>query len=161
MIDNVKDLSVSTISKKTMKILNRANRLHQNYIGLTSKKYKFLRITLSATLLTLMPIVAASESLTQKMKLDAIEAFTTWKHLITDIETGCIRFEFQTLEKFSQKRLVGLQLRELHNTECGGDVNTSPVIAYIKLEFSPLNTLHNFYIFDPISGTYLMVDALK
>lgn len=152
---------MSAIAKKSVEAFSHLSSIHKHCTGLASQKYKFLRITLSATLLTLLPIVAASESLTQKMKLDAIEAFTTWKHLITDTETGCIRFEFQTSETFSQKTLVGLQLREVHNTECGGDVNTSPVIGDIKLEFSPLNTLRNFYIFDPTSGTYFMVDALK
>lgn len=155
------DYTVQKNPKNGAKAFSHLRSIHQHCTGSASQKYKFLRITLSTTLLTLLPIVAASESLTQKMKLDAIEAFTTWKHLITDTETACIRFEFQTSETFSQKTLVGLQLRELHNTECGGDVNTSPVIGYVKLEFSPLNTLRNFYIFDPTSGTYFMVDALK
>lgn len=155
------DQTVQKNPENVAKAFSHLNRLHQHFTGLASQKYKFLRNMLSATLLTLLPIVAASESLTQKMKMDAIEAFTIWKHLITDTATACIRFEFQTSETFSRKTLVGLQLRELHNTECGGDVNTSPVIGDIKLEFSPLNTLRNFYIFDPISGTYFMVDALR
>ena len=155
------DHTVRKYIENVAKAFSHFKRSHQHCTGLPAPKYKFLRTTLSTTLLTLLPIVAASESLTQKMKLDAIEAFTTWKHLITDTETACIRFEFQASEKFSQKTLVGLQLRELHNSECGGDLNTSPVIGDIKLEFSPMNTLRNLYIFDPISGTYFMVDALK
>ena len=120
----------------------------------------FFELAVLILLLT-SPIVVKSATLNETMKLAAFEAFDDWKHLVTDLDEDCISFEFRGPVKVNSALVVDVDMREIHNEKCGGDPQSAPLAGSIKLEFTNASNLEKVFVFDIITGTYILVDALR
>ena len=116
---------------------------------------------LVAFLLLVCPFTANSTTLSEKMKSAVFEAFDDWQHLITNLDRNCIAFELSEPVKGNGRLIVDVDIREIHDEKCGGDPQTFPLAGSIKLEFSNSKNLERVFIYDMLTGTYFLVDALR
>ena len=67
---------------------------------------------------------------------------------ITSLEPGCVGFYLEKSD--DAKTYYSFELREIHNTKCGGDPDTSPrlasVMVYANKKISVFNLMCNSYV---------------
>lgn len=123
-------------------------------------KNKYLKYLAAITLIA-SPSISLSESLSTKIKTAAAEAFLDWQHLISDLDLKCVEFEFDEPKNLNGDKRIDVDLLEIHNEQCGGDPQTAPRIGSLKIEFNASDEIKNVYIYDVVTGTYFLVDALR
>ena len=123
-------------------------------------KTKYLKY-LAPIILIAGPSISLSEPLSKEIKIATAEAFLDWQHLIANIDLNCVEFEFDEPKNVNGDKRIDVDLREIHDERCGGDPQTAPRVGSLKIEFNASDEIKNVYIYDVVTGTYFLVDALR
>lgn len=104
-----------------------------------------IRLNLKKILLILLlPSLVFSEEWSSDIAISYLKKDLT---KITSLNSECISFN---VEKGDSKSPYWLELREIHNTKCGGDPDTAPriasVIVYDNKKISVFNLMCNSYV---------------
>ena len=70
---------------------------------------------------------------------------------LTSLDSECVGFYFG--EPNESNTIYSFELREIHNTKCGGDPDTAPIIASVKVS----NT-KNITVYNLLCNTYVNID---
>lgn len=104
-----------------------------------------MRLNLKKILfILLLPSLVFSEEWSSDIAISYLKKDLT---KITSLNSECISFN---VEKGDSKSPYWLELREIHNTKCGGDPDTAPriasVIVYDNKKISVFNLMCNSYV---------------
>ena len=96
------------------------------------------------TLLLLTPLIFSADFSYD----EAISYIKKDLNKITSLEPGCVGFYLEKSD--DAKTYYSFELREIHNTKCGGDPDTSPrlasVMVYANKKISVFNLMCNSYV---------------
>jgi hypothetical protein len=103
-----------------------------SYPGMSVTMHGRSILTISLSVLVFACIGSAAAKLSRSAALQLVEAAIVRDHLV-DLPLNCISFEFEDQE--SATELI-IDVREIHNERCGGDLDVAPRITSFMVDLN-------------------------